>query len=94
MIAALYTESVFEMHHRFEPSSIFLKYTNPSYPVPVRCEAYHCLPRILLRNEEVKRSIPVICVGDLNVYKKFYYILMKVKIPIPYATFHTPLHSI
>lgn len=56
MIAALYTESVFEMHHRFEPSSIFLKYTNPSYPVPVRCEAYHCLTRILLRNEESKSA--------------------------------------
>lgn len=38
--------------------------------------------RVLLRNEEVQRSIPVICVGDLNVYKKFYYILMKVKMPL------------
>ena len=37
--------------------------------------------RILLKNEELQRSIPVICIGDLNVYKKFYYILMKAKMP-------------
>lgn len=37
--------------------------------------------RTILKNEELQRSIPLICIGDLNMYKKFYYILMKVKMP-------------
>lgn len=52
VIAALYTESVFEMHNRFEVSNLFTKYLDSSYSVPIRCEAYRCLTRILLRNEE------------------------------------------
>ena len=52
LMAALYAESVFEMHHRFEISSLFLKYIEVSNPVSIRCEAYRCLTRILLRNEE------------------------------------------
>lgn len=52
IIAALYTQSVFEMHHRFDVSSIYTKYLDTSYSVPIRCEAYRCLTRVLLRNEE------------------------------------------
>lgn len=50
--AALYTQSVFEMHNRFEVSSLFTKYLDVSYSVPIRCEAYRCLARVQLRNEE------------------------------------------
>ena len=35
--------------------------------------------QILLRNEKLQRNISVIRFRDLNIYKKFYYILMKAK---------------
>lgn len=67
LIAALYAESIFEMNGRWPVSSIFHKYTDPSYPVyvsiyvlqkhsfmnrKVRCEAYRCLTRILRMEKE------------------------------------------
>lgn len=37
--------------------------------------------QILLKNKELQENISVIRVEDLNLYKRFYYILMKVKMP-------------
>ena len=38
--------------------------------------------RSLLKNEELQRCITTICIEDLNVYKKVFFILMKARMPL------------
>ena len=62
LMAALYAESVFEMCARYPVTTLFSKYIDPSFPLysflssltgsKVRCEAYRCLIRVLLRKED------------------------------------------